>query len=151
MANEYTPQQILKFLRSVSIMSAAVNGLNGPISTVLLFHIDDDFTLYFATHSDSFKAKALALDDRISYSVWEHRKMLVQADGIATPITDPKEINEILDKLVSHVGDFWPPVLRLKGEGYVIYKIATKWLRALDLSQLTIVAPQPPFTEIVFT
>lgn len=134
-------------------MSAAVVGERGPISTVLLFSVSDDFVFHFATHRDSFKAKALLSDGRISMAVWQHNMMLVQADGVATEVTEPEKAKQILDELaqaVEAVGDFWPPILRISGDGYILFEIRLKWLRALDLVNLSIVAGEPPFTEFNF-
>lgn len=132
-------------------MSVAVNGESGPISTVLLFAVDDDFTFYFATHKNSFKAKGLNKDNRISMSIWEFNKMLVQCDGEAFEITDHDEAGEAFDKLTNsldNLAEFWPPVLQIEGEGYIIYKVKTNWVRTLDLTDKKIIS-KSLFNEIV--
>lgn len=143
-------EEVLKFLKSVSIMSVAIN-YETPISTVLLFAVDGDFTFYFATQKNSFKQKALEINNKISLSVWEHGKMLVQASGKAELVEDEKESTDALNKIVNaldNIHDFWPPVLRFHGDEYAIYKIDTNWLRVLDLSEKTIYAEDSPFFEI---
>jgi nitroimidazol reductase NimA-like FMN-containing flavoprotein (pyridoxamine 5'-phosphate oxidase superfamily) len=149
-AKKYTKKEILKFLRDVSIMSAAVNAGNYPVSTILLFSVDDDFTFYFAARGDSFKAKALKVDPRISIAVWEHDRMLVQACGDVEQVTQPKELDLALDKLassVANVSDFWPPILRISGGDYYVYKVTMKWVRALDLKSKVIKEEDSSFTE----
>lgn len=134
-------------------MSVAVNGERGPIATVVVFAVDDDFTFYFATHVDTYKAKALASDNRMSLSVWENKKMLVQADGRAQEVRVDSERDSIFEKLaVSAAGipDFWPPILRLRGSKYVVYKVKLSWLRTMDLRNISIYASDSPFTEINF-
>ncbi len=131
-------------------MSVSVNSSQYPVSTILLFAVDNDFTLYFATHSDSFKAKALAENNKMSISVWEHHKMLVQGYGDVHKLEDADEIAATLDKLavsVVRIGDFWPPVLRVGGSGYSVYRLKLKHIRALDLVSENIKERELPFTS----
>jgi nitroimidazol reductase NimA-like FMN-containing flavoprotein (pyridoxamine 5'-phosphate oxidase superfamily) len=154
MTGRYTKEEILKFLREMAIMSAAVTGERGPIATMFLFAVDDDFTFYVATHRESFKAKGLVADGRVGMEVWKHRQMLVQMDGVAQEVTDRAELDGILDKLAEaseKVEDFWPPMLRIREEGGLIaFKIKLKWMRALDLGNTSIYAGDPPFSEYTF-
>lgn len=69
MIQKYSNKQILTFLRSVGIMSIAVNAEPYPISSVVLFSVDDEFNFLFATHSVSNKAKSLLKRPEISFSV----------------------------------------------------------------------------------
>lgn len=145
-------KQVLEFLRSVSVMSLAVNGEKGPISTILLFAVDDDFTFYFATHKNSFKASALLKDNRVGLSVWSFNQMLIQGDGVATMISDQESIDNTLGKLsdsVARLGDFWPPVLRITGGDYAVFKIEVNWLRKLDLSDNKIHGSNEQFLQII--
>ncbi len=138
MENAELKQKVLEFMRSESIMSVAINSSDRPVSTILLFAIDDDFTVYFATHKSTQKAKALSVDNKISLSVWGHKKMLVQASGVAEEITDGDELENTLDKLAMAtdvVEDFWPPILQAKGDDYVAYRIKLDMLRILDLTK----------------
>ena len=154
MQNNYSREEILDFLKKTSIMSAAFANENKPISTVLLFGIDDDFTIYFATHENTYKAKAIIDNPQISISVWEHKEMMIQADGKVSRVTDNDEVNEVLNKLVTsadNVADFWPPVLRIKNETpYFIGKIKLSWLRATDLVSTKVTEKDLPHTEIKF-
>lgn len=150
MATKPKTEEVLEFLKSVSIMSLAIN-YETPISTILLFAVDGDFTFYFATHKDSFKSKAIELNNKVSLSVWQHDKMLVQASGTATLLEDQAESTDALNKIVNaldNIQDFWPPVLRFHGDDYAVYKIDTNWLRVLDLTEKTIYAEDSPFFEI---
>lgn len=151
MIKNYSKTEVLGFLKSVSIMSVAINYQDKPISSVLLFHVDDDLNFYFVTHQSSYKAKALMTKPLISLSVWAHHKMLVQADGQAEIITDRETAAIALDKIMSAIDNikgFWPPVLRTGGKDYVVFKITTSWVRVLDLTNDTISAEEMPFTEI---
>lgn len=149
---DITKDKVVKFLRKVNILTAALVGERGPISTPLLFAVEDDLSkIYVATHKDSFKSRALLVNPQISASVWQFGEMLIQLDGIAREVIDPLQVPILLDKLVESLGrieDFWPPVLRMEGESYIIFEITPTWVRALDLSSQTIVSGDNPFTEI---
>lgn len=137
----YSRKQIVDFLRSVSIMSASTIAPDGPVNSVLLFAVDDDLTMYFSTHSDSRKAKALSTNPKIALSIWNFDEMLVQAEGEVTQIEDAKEIDEVFDKLVlalKNTKDFWPPVLHIEGESYCLFKIKLDRMTLLPLKNLTI-------------
>ena len=150
--NEITRDSAVMFLRQVNIMTAALVGTRGPISTPLLFAVEDNLSkLYVATHRDSFKSQALLSNNAISCSIWQFDKMMIQLDGTAKEVTDSTRVPVIIDKLVDSLGrieGFWPPVLRIEGEGYIVFEITPTWVRALDLSSSTILAGDNPFTEI---
>lgn len=144
--------KVLKFLQEHFIMSIAVSLNNKPSSSILLYYVDSDFNFYFATHSDSFKAKILLQNPLISLSIWEHNQMLIQADGKATEITDDSQRIEIMDKLAESASkdkNFWPPLFRIQGKGYSVFKIKPTWLRKLDLEQDTISQVGSPFIDII--
>lgn len=149
----FTKKEIADFMRSISVMSAACSLQGKPISTILLFALDDDFTLYFATRRDSYKQKALSMNSQMSISVWEHKKMLVQSSGHATQIIDENAQKEALTKIVNatdNIEDFWPPVLQINGGDYTVYKYTPEWLRAMDLSNTKIKTGDTSYTEFQF-
>ena len=152
MSQSFSKSDVITSMRRESIMSIALNSPRGPISSMVLFAIDEDFTIYFATHEDTFKSKAILEDNRISFSVWEKNVMLVQAKGVATPIEDIYHKDISLEKIVhavDNIDSFWPPVLRIRNDSeYVVYKIKPDWVRALDLTSKTITALVDPFVEI---
>lgn len=146
-----THEKIIEFMRSVSIMSAAMISSDGPVNSILLFAVDNDFTMYFSTHGGSRKAKALANNPHIALSVWKYNEMLVQAEGIATQIEDPETIDTIFDKLstaVQNIKDFWPPVVHIEGGRYSIYKVKLTRMSVLSLNNLTIHDYHDPFLPI---
>jgi general stress protein 26 len=152
MPKTYTKQEILDFLRKTSLMSAAfVRDGDKPLSTILLFAIDDDFTLYFATLKSSFKAKALEENNNISIAVWGEKEMLVQANGVVEQEKDLEKAERIVEKLADSAAgldDFWPPVLQIKGHDYSVYKTKITWLHALDLTSTSLVENQSLFSEV---
>jgi nitroimidazol reductase NimA-like FMN-containing flavoprotein (pyridoxamine 5'-phosphate oxidase superfamily) len=149
MAKQYSKEEILHFLRENPIMSAAVNSPEMPISTVLLFAIDDDYTVYFAAKKGSYKVNALEKNPKISMSDWVLNQMLVQMSGEVTQIGDDLA-REALDKLaeaVTKVEDFWPPILRIEGDEYQVFKVKVTWVRALDLTTNAIKESGSAFSE----
>ncbi|KXK26031.1 MAG: Pyridoxamine 5'-phosphate oxidase [candidate division WS6 bacterium OLB20] len=149
---EISKQDALAFLQSQFIMNIACvyNGL--PVSSVLLFHIDDECNFYFATHRDSIKSRALLSNSNVSLSVWEHNKMLIQADGVAAEITDTNKAIEIIDRLAESTAkgaSFWPPLFRIKGDSYIVFAIKPTWMRALDLTRDTMTQEDSPFSTII--
>ncbi|MDH5533772.1 MAG: pyridoxamine 5'-phosphate oxidase family protein [Candidatus Pacebacteria bacterium] len=152
MSKQITKTQVLKFLRSVSIMVLAATNDDRPLSTVLLFAVDDDFNFYFATKSETYKAKAITKNPKVSFSVWQHKQMLVQIDGEAKPLENEEAINKAVEDIAhatENIKDFWPPILRVRGKGdYVVFKIKPSWIRAMDISIDTIKESETSFTEI---
>lgn len=151
MSEKISKTEVIKFLRSVNIMSLAACHGDKPLSTVLLYAVDDNFNFYFATRSETYKAKALAINPKVSLSVWEHKKMLIQVDGQAQQISNLERANQVMEMLAdstARIGDFWPPVVQQKQKGeYVVFKIKPFWLRALDLTNSSIKGDRDNFTE----
>lgn len=144
-------QEVLEFLKRNFVMNIAVSIDNKPSSSVLLYYVDDNFNFFFTTHADSFKAKILKSNPKISMSIWEHNQMLVQADGEVTEITEEEQKLKVIDKLAESASmkkDFWPPLLRIRGENYVVFKIIPNWLRKLDLTNNSISSINSPLTNI---
>jgi general stress protein 26 len=144
-------QELLTFLRSTFIMSIAVSENDKPTSSILLYYVDDELNFYFATHTDSYKTKKLLHNPVLSLSVWKPNEMLIQADGTTEVVTEPTEKLHIVDMLAESAGkgeDFWPPLFRIGGEDYIVFKIKPTWIRKLDLVQNTMTQIDSPFTEI---
>jgi len=152
MVDQNVKNGVLDFLRKISIMSAAVVGENGPISTVLLFSVDDDFTFYFATRKNTYKSRALLKNSKISFSVWEHNMMMIQADGVVEQVVEVSEIEKILDSLsksTAEIENFWHPVLRITEDDYIVFKLTPNWMQKLDLNNTTIHTDNNMFTQII--
>lgn len=152
MITPISKQQVFDFLKSVSIMSLAACDGDKPLATVLLFAIDEDLTIYFATRESSHKAVAIQKNPQVSLTVWYTQQMLVQIDGNANRIHNPNEVNEAMNKIVeasSQIKNFWPPLLSYNThDPYAIFAIKPTWVRALNLSNDVIKAAEPPFTQI---
>ncbi len=149
---KYSREEILAFLKHTPILSLAACNEGKPVSSVVAFAIDDDFTIYFATHSDSIKAVALRQNPILSYSVWKEDQMLVQGGGEARELQGQEydqAMNSIL-KTIDQLENFWPPILRITGTNYTAYAVKPTWLRALDLSDPSYDGTDTPFSEVTF-
>lgn len=134
-------------------MSAAFSHNDKPLSSVLLFAVEEDVTTYFTTLRGSYKARALEENDQFSLSCWIPDTMLVQASGHAKALTDKTEIEEGINKLVdvaASIDDFWPPLVQITGHDYVVYRGKLTWLRALDLTSPNMVELQSLYSEYTF-
>ncbi len=144
-------EDTLDFLREVSVMNIAVAAGDEPMASVILFTVDDNFIFHFVTRIKTYKAMALAKNPKISFSVWEHNRLLVQGKGRVEPVAK-EEISRIFDELTdsaAKINDFWPPVLSLvDGSDYIVYKINPQWIRVLDLANLKINEKENIFTQI---
>ena len=149
MVKKYTNAEVLDFLRKNPVMNLSFIGDRKPHATVLLFHVTDDFTFYFGAKEISYKGRALIQNPGVSLSVWQHKQMLVQADGFVSRVID-ENVDDVLTKITSSIPmikDFWPPILRTKGDDYVAFEIKLTWLRVLDLTNPSINEEESPFTE----
>lgn len=144
-------QMVREFLQANIIMQLAYIDENKPALSVLLYYIDGDLNFYFATHADSIKSQALKKNPSVSLNVWEHNKIMVQANCQAKEITTAERRVDIIDKLAIAAAknkDFWPPLLRISGEDYVVFRLVPEWMRVLDLTRDTITQKSSPFTEV---
>ena len=149
---KYNREEILAFLKRSPIMSLAACNDGKPVSSVVAFAIDNDFTIYFATHSDSIKAKALLANPTLSYSVWENEQMLVQGGGEARALNGPEydQAMNLILKAIDQLENFWPPILRITGTNYTAFAVKPTWARALDLSDPSYDGIDSPFSEVTF-
>lgn len=139
------------FLKGEFLMQlATVSGDNIPHVSVLMYFVDDDLNFYFATHSDSQKATNLQGNPFVSIVIWKLGEMLVQVSAKAEKIVGD-QVDYVFDKLgqaASHDEHFWPPLLRIKGAEYVVYKLVPQRMSALDLKSDNIRESSQPFSEI---
>ncbi|MBP7842656.1 pyridoxamine 5'-phosphate oxidase family protein [Candidatus Woesebacteria bacterium] len=151
MAKQFTSSEILDLMRKTSLMSLAVSDKDGqPQSHMMLFAIDDDFTLYFATTKDSGKHKAIQYNNKVGISVLCNEIALVQMAAEVFELQNEDAVQAI-DKLAdaaTELPNFWPPVLRIIKENYAVFKVIPKSIRALDLTDSTMTSAQSMFTNI---
>lgn len=142
---------ILEFLRENFIMNIAVCENDIPTSSVVVYHVDKDLNFYFMTHTDSYKAKKLQKNPHISLSIWRANEMLIQADGEAQEITDSLKRIDLIDRISEAAGQdplFMPPILKISGDNYVVFKIKPTWLRRFDLSNDSATKTSSPFEQL---
>lgn len=152
MITPISKKQVVDFLHKNPVLSLATCHENQPHISVLLFVVDDDLTLYFATRENSKKAKILTQNPNVSLAVWSNQEMMVQIDGASSLVADPTSINQILERLAKTTDtleNFWPPILNYsRQDAYSIFQIKPKFVRALNLKSHTIKSSSPLFTQI---
>lgn len=144
-------EEVKSFLKNHYLMQIATVDDDQPGVSVLLYTIDEDLNFYFGTHKNSYKIKNLLTNPKTSLVVWEFGQIQVQANGVASPVIDPKDQENILDKLADSATkdpNFWPPLFRIKGDDYIIMKIKPTWMRVLDLKTQTMRQEDSPFIDI---
>lgn len=153
MNKTWTKEGTLSFLRENPLASIAINGEDYPISSLVLFYVDDNFNFYFGTGQESYKAKALLKNSKMSFTVWGSEVALVQGTGTGEEVTDAAEVDKQMDNLVeetSHLPNFWPPLLGIWKNDYILFKVKINLLRVLDLSEPHLKEKAPKFTEFKF-
>ena len=148
---EKIKSEAIQFLKDNFIMEIATSHDNNPSVSVVVYMIDENLNFYFITQRNSYKAKYIINNPRISLVVWEHLKMSVQADGVVSIVEDVVKKDWVLNAFADATTkekNFWSPLLRIKNGEYIIFKISPTWMRILDLSTTTIRQDLSPFTEI---
>ncbi|NCS96893.1 pyridoxamine 5'-phosphate oxidase family protein [bacterium] len=147
-------QKILSFLQSQHFMAiATVSPENKPQVATMLYVIDQDFNIYFATHSSARKATNIAQNNAVALVIWEHNNLSIQIEGVADAVTNPQELQTTLQKLAdaaSGVPNFYPPVLRMPGQDYALFKVATQTCRYIDLKDENMKGYSAVVNEIKF-
>lgn len=135
-------------------MTLAVCGTdNQPQSHLMLFAIDNDFTLYFVTTNTSNKYRALQKNNKVGASIFSNKEMLIQIQGVVTELFD-QDFTQTLEKLAdatTSLPHFWNPLLQISNSNYSTFKLTPKSVRILDLSSDTIIHPTSPYTNINVT
>jgi len=122
-----------------------------PHVATMLFAIDKDWNISFATHEHSLKFLLLSQNPLVSMCMHEIEKVYFQMSGRATRITDSRRIKKILDEIsykAASVEGFWPPALAISGKDYVFFQVKPDWIRAMDISNLPLRSDTPPYLNI---
>lgn len=150
---QITKQQILEFLSRNHIFNLATVSPEGkPNAAILLYIIDDQFNFYFSTHAESQKSLNLQNHPFLSASLYQLGYMGAQIEGEAEIIQEEalrqKIINKLAEKAVSK--NFYPPLLRITGQNYVVFKIKPHIIKCLDLKNEHINEENSPFSILKF-
>lgn len=146
-------EEILKFLQNQHIATlATVTKDNRPHAAVILYAVDQDLNLYFATHKKTEKIDNVKQNNKVSLTIWKHKELSVQIEGEGEEVTDSQECSKILEVLAVSASkensDFYPPILRIKGQDYAIYKIKPTRCRYLDFKDEHINESSPTVHEL---
>lgn len=150
---EEIEQATKHFLRENYLMSlATVASDMRPSVSVMVYVLDEDFHFYFVTHMDARKVRNLIQNPRVGLVIWQNgQKMLVQAEGTASVVDDASTRDWAMDRfadITTNDTQFWPPILRMQGKEYQVFRVTADWVRTLDMTRGTVSQEESPFTEI---
>ena len=148
--------QTLNFLKNNQLMSLATVGKNNlPQNSILLYTVDEDFNLYFATDKTSRKFENLQYNPAVAITIWKNNNRSLQIEGKVSIVENANDVSVILTKLaeaaVSEDPSLLPPIIRINRKAdTVIFRIKVKQIRSLDLKNPTIKENESPITIIEF-
>jgi hypothetical protein len=131
--------------QSLMVISTA-SGKESLHTSTMLFATDDKFNICVAMHAETLRAHQLQTNPNASGVMWEIGDLYVQWRGVAKELHDTKQIDAWLGKLAKKavsLENFWPPIFQFHGQDYALFVIKPVWLRAMDISQLTIRSSEP--------
>jgi nitroimidazol reductase NimA-like FMN-containing flavoprotein (pyridoxamine 5'-phosphate oxidase superfamily) len=111
---EDVEQDIAELLRDEEIGSLAVVGPDGAPAVSMMHFASDGLVVYLHTFTYARKHAAIQRDPRVSYTIaaippdgfyGRGRLRAIQVEGLATPVTDPAEIERAIE--VSHEQFEW--------------------------------------------
>ncbi len=143
--------EVKAFLKLKFVAELATANGDKPTCSPVIYVIDDDLNFYFVTNIDTYKAKNILENPKVSMCVWEFNKMSVQMDGIAEQVENEQKKEWVIEQFgdaATRDPNFWAPIFRIKRSDYVVYKIEPYWMRALDLTHNTVRSEESPYTEI---
>jgi general stress protein 26 len=149
----WTKEDILRFWKSHPIASIAVNGEEFPISSVVLTYMNDELEFYFGTGIDSHKAKALLKNEKVSFSNWVKGEAIVQGTATAIAMRERELMEGIVERIVDAMEgmeDFWPPLLNMWKNDYIIFKLTPNFMRVIDLHNPAMKKSEGMITELTF-
>lgn len=129
--------EALRFLKEHQSGVLATAGADGqPHASAIHYICDDAFNIHFLTHSDSRKARAIAANPRVAFTVGTQEvPQTVQMEGIAEEIQSDPDRDEKTGKLIetlSRASTYFPPLTKLGDSALVLVWIQPKWIRWAD-------------------
>lgn len=126
----------LDFLNQNRLASIATVSLGGePRASTLYYIIDDDFTFYFLTTSDSKKVANLRENPRLAFSVSHDFEPATMQGGGKVEFIE-KDLGSFImrfsDKLATDKARQWP-ILVLPHVSYIVVKLKPEWLTWLTM------------------
>lgn len=153
MKPDFLKQTAYDFLSKNQVMSIAISSEDKPTASVVIYHVDEDLNLYFVTDENSYKAKILLKNPKISLAVWKFSQLLIQADGITELISETLYKHKIIDEIAQaavKIKKFWPPILAISDVKYSVFKIKPSWMRLMDINLTNLQKIKNPYKEIRF-
>jgi general stress protein 26 len=143
----------LSFVQQQPFLTLATCSRAGePHSSVLLYDIDDNFTIYAVTHQETYKVSHLIDNPVVGGSIYEVGNAYVQFHGVMTPIKSSAKILRIFERLAAKaakVKKFWPPIFKFPGQDYFVFSIKPTWLRYMPLESKAVTEKRPLMPDII--
>lgn len=147
-----TKDEALAFLRGNVVMTLATASKDGrPQIATIYYVVDDDFGLRFFTREGTRKDVYLKETGLATVSIGQEKPMNIRIDGRVEVLTDETERKEAMVRLAEAAGemtDFWPPVMRMAGDDYVVYRLNPEKVTAIDLTVAPMKEKEPPFIDL---
>jgi general stress protein 26 len=143
----------LSFVQQQPFLTLATCSRAGePHSSVLLYDIDDDFTIYTVTHQETYKVNQLLDNPVVAGSIYEIGNAYVQFHGVVKLVKSNAQILKIYTRLAAkatEVKKFWPPIFKFPGQDYLVFSIKPTWLRYMPIKSKVITEKRPPMPDII--
>jgi len=133
-------KEVFSFLSEQTIATlATISGDGKPHAASIYYSVDKDFTLYFFTKDNTQKHKNIEIDDHVAIVITDiHSVRTVQMEGEAEQVNDKKKMSGIIDNLALVARKhtlYWPPIAKIRGGVFVVYKIKPTKLRYADFRE----------------
>jgi general stress protein 26 len=150
-------KEALEFLQSQKVAVVASTSPDGePHAAAVFYTVSDDLGFYFYFFSKDYtkKFKNLEANNRVALVIYtENPPVIVQAQGTVSAVTEGKERQEMVSKLVdiSMSSDKYydPPISKMKGGELTLLKIDVESLRFADFRQRTSSSESGPFRQVI--
>jgi uncharacterized pyridoxamine 5'-phosphate oxidase family protein len=128
--------EIVRNVRSATVATVSADGT--PSIAPIFFILDDDFSLYFVTKTDTQKFKNISACPDVAFCITEDKEMrTLQGRGTAHTLLDNAEVGSALARLIGageRFGPWLPPIAKIEAGQYAMVKITPSWLRFADFS-----------------
>lgn len=133
-------EEAKKFLQNNYLASVATVSPDGePQVAIVIYCLDDEFNLYFATRKHTRKSVNLENNGKIGIAVGgDHAPITAQMQGRAE--TSPEYLEEFTKRLEerSDIKNYYSDAfLRISGLDFQVFKVKISWLRYMRMNPET--------------
>lgn len=135
MGNDVKKAALIFLKTKVIAVLATIDSNNYPHAATIYYASDDDFTIYFATKTNTHKYQNIEYNHKVALVVGtENIPVTLQLEGEAEKIEEKDEKTNILARIAnsSTVGNYKPPINKLPGGEIAVFKVKPISVRFLD-------------------